>query len=863
MENTKQIKDLTLQTGVDGNEDILIQNNGVTKRIKSGEFLTEHQDISHLATKTSVSNLESEVSDLKKSVSDGKTLIASAITDKGVNTSNTDTFQVMADNIARITSVGGAVLVYTTDNEVEGNASGVISMSIAEEETGSYTIKWGNENGVLSEYEEITTFEFATPNSIKAYEFTYHNAIPENATKIVAIRDGEVVSTVDIPENKIISDTKRFCFGALSDIHLDGDGSDESLSNSDLTKFIRYFEENNAVAICNPGDITRDGNGYDVEALLSIMATTDVPFYTARGNHDNAHECSGLDNDLYLSIEPNGNLFMKTINDEVFIFCGIVSSSAGSSIIFTQNQISELVTLLETYKNKRVFLFEHVFIGETGNIYGLYPHSGMNTEGNAGVFRKLMATYRNVILFTGHSHLDFLLQRLGEHANAAVRSDDLCHRVHIPSASRPRCNDESTEDIPDNTYTYNTGGLGYLVDVYDDFIILKGIDIVKDKILPYATYRIDTNPIIYEDNFDTNDSLVFYVDASNPENTETIAKDLSGNGYDFEMSAVTLNDGYFGFSSTTKSHMKNTSLSLSSDTTPKSYTFEWVMNCSSDTKYENYIFSAGDNTINWRLRTDIDAGTGIHELEVYSPFNGLKYEIDTPDVFDAEHHYVYTLDGKTGLTSLYQDGVYIGGVVGADIKKTLEAPMVIGQRYDIGSTEAGFTGTMKYVKLYSRCFNTTEVINAYNNYVNTEDGYTSNFVNFGKETSTIEGLTITFDNTLITYNGSRAGTPFLSDPCTYVNVPGDFKADITYYVQLIHKGGSVDTTNRPEILDVSVSIDNGATYIIEKDERTLDDIYERIEFEVTNDCNSLLLAIRPKGKMIFNNYAISAVIGEA
>ena len=39
MENTKQIKDLTLQTGVDGNEDILIQNNGVTKRIKSGEFL--------------------------------------------------------------------------------------------------------------------------------------------------------------------------------------------------------------------------------------------------------------------------------------------------------------------------------------------------------------------------------------------------------------------------------------------------------------------------------------------------------------------------------------------------------------------------------------------------------------------------------------------------------------------------------------------------------------------------------------------------------------------------------------------------------------------------------------------------------
>lgn len=718
MENTKQIKDLTLQTGVDGNEDILIQNNGVTKRIKSGEFLTEHQDISHLATKTSVSNLESEVSDLKKSVSDGKTLIASAITDKGVNTSNTDTFQVMADNIARITSVGGAVLDYITDNEVEGNASGVIYMSIAEEGTGSYTIKWGNENGVLSEYEEITTFEFVTPNSIKAYEFTHHNAIPENATKIIAIKDGKVTSTVDIPENKIISDTKRFCFGALSDIHLDGDGSDDSLSNSDLTKFIRYFEENNAVAICNSGDITNNGYDYDVEALLSIMATTDIPFYTARGNHDNAKECSGLDNDLYLSIEPNGNLFMKTINDEIFIFCGIVSSSGGLSSIFTQNQISELATLLETYKNKRVFLFEHVFVGETGNIYGLYSGVGMNTVGNAGVFRKLMATYRNVILFTGHSHLDFQLQRLGEHANAAVRSDDLCHRVHIPSASRPRSNDESTEDISDNTYTYNAGGLGYLVDVYDDFIILKGIDIIKDKILPYATYRIDTNPIIYEDNFNTEDSLVFYVDGSNPENTETLAKDLSGNGYDFEMNDVTLNDGYFGFSYTTKSYMRNTSLTLSSDTTPKSYTFEWVMNCGIGDAGEGYIFSAGNDTINWRLRTDIDKTNDIHELEVHSPFNGLKYEIITPDVFDAEHHYVYALDGKTGLTSLYQDGVYIGGVVNADINNILKAPMVIGQKYDASSSKGSFTGTMKYVKLYSRCLNTTEVINAYNDYAN-------------------------------------------------------------------------------------------------------------------------------------------------
>lgn len=45
-----------------------------------------------------------------KNVSDGKTLIASAITTKGVNTNSDDTFKTMADNILNIKSGGGYVL---------------------------------------------------------------------------------------------------------------------------------------------------------------------------------------------------------------------------------------------------------------------------------------------------------------------------------------------------------------------------------------------------------------------------------------------------------------------------------------------------------------------------------------------------------------------------------------------------------------------------------------------------------------------------------------------------------------------------------------------------------------------------------
>ena len=643
MENTIQIKDLTLQTGVNGNEDILIQNNGVTKRIKSGEFLTEHQDISHLATKTSVSSLESEVSNLKKSVSDGKELIASAITDKGVNTSKTDSFQTMAANISKISGDNDDVLlIYSFENNVRGNAHGTIVLHAPNngDALGNYSIYWGDDNGKLPEYEAITYLEITESSNVKTYEFSPLNAIPDNATRIIAIHKDIISADFKIPDSKRLNiNNKLFSYGALSDIHIDGDDDDEALSKSDFAKEISYFETNGAVAICNSGDITRDGYEHDVAAILPFINNTNLPIYTARGNHDNANDCSGLDNELYLSIEPNGNLFLKEINGEIFIFCGIISSSSSNSSIFNDAQITQLSAWLKTYKDRRVFLYEHLFFGETGNIYNLYSGNGMSDSGNAGEFKKLMSKYRNVILFTGHSHLEFSLQRLGVHANISQRTDTLCHRVHIPSASRPRYNAINTPDIKENTYTYNLGAQGYLIDVYEDFIILKGMDFTKGKNLPYATYILDTTPISIE-------------------------------------------------------------------------------------------------------------------------------------------------------------------------KLTIP-------------------------------------------------------VNFGEKTFTKHELTITFDNTLLTYNGTVSTTPNLLEACTCVHVSGDFKTNVTYYLQLIHEGGSVSTTNRPEILDVSITIDNGTTFIIDKDERTLDDIYERIEFNVTNDCSSLLLIIRPKGNMIFNNYAISAIISEA
>ena len=50
--------------------------------------------------------LNDSLIDIKKSVSDGKAKVASAITERGVSTKATDAFDVMAENVGKITGDG-------------------------------------------------------------------------------------------------------------------------------------------------------------------------------------------------------------------------------------------------------------------------------------------------------------------------------------------------------------------------------------------------------------------------------------------------------------------------------------------------------------------------------------------------------------------------------------------------------------------------------------------------------------------------------------------------------------------------------------------------------------------------------------
>lgn len=597
-------------------------------------------------------------------------------------------------------------LSYSFSNEASGYAYGSIALSSDDTTNdGTYNICWGNASGKLSDYKDIASFTLSG-NTVKTYEFISTNIIPKEATRIVAMKNGVIKATYNITSNKLNTDNKLYSIGLLSDIHIDVT-DDESNSVSDFQNALSRFKTENVTAICCSGDTVVDGTQAEVEKFIEVKNSTTIPMYIARGNHD----CRNYSVANWNLVEPNGVYFEKEIGGDIYLFMGMKAESYNLDL-FSTDQLNWLKERLEYYKNRRVFLFEHVFIEPTGNINGLYPYNSMgNVEGQPGkIFRNLMAKYRNVILFTGHSHLEFILQRLGDNANCSERTDSLCHRVHIPSCAKPRANDVSTEDVKENTYTNYGSSEGYVMDVYQDYIILKGINFVDNKYLPFAQYRINTTPIITstpETPDETN--LLFYLDGSNSENTTSTIKDLSGNGNDFTANNITLDstNGIINFNGT-NSYLINETLQPIS-TADGVFTFEFVLESTKTDSTSQSIIGMGTESPG-RIVYRVNCVSGNEDISVNcGSVSGTKATASNVD-FNTKHHVVMVK--KTNQLLTYVDGTLNEDITLSEGISTINPRVVIGGNYNYQNNF--FKGNLYMCKIYTRELTAEEVLNNYN-----------------------------------------------------------------------------------------------------------------------------------------------------
>lgn len=121
--------------------------------IPSIEGLASESYVNDAVTQLS-DNLQGQIDDLFQNVSNGKELIASAITDKGVDASKDETFQSLSKKINLIPSgpPGSNIIGYI-------NEENDIYVSLTELESGTYTLKFEDYEGLLDDFDDIGTVE--------------------------------------------------------------------------------------------------------------------------------------------------------------------------------------------------------------------------------------------------------------------------------------------------------------------------------------------------------------------------------------------------------------------------------------------------------------------------------------------------------------------------------------------------------------------------------------------------------------------------------------------------------------------------------------------------------------------------------
>jgi hypothetical protein len=208
----------------------------------------------------------------------------------------------------------------------------------------------------------------------------------------------------------------------------------------------------------------------------------DTPVYAIPGNHEawlyvsNGYLENYTGKPMYYSFEHQGDLFVM-----------MGTASGDETKLFATGQLDWFESLLNANASrKRIFVFQHILAAETsGDVLNVYPYLKVNTSADSVRFKSILGAHPNVIWFHGHSHMKFYLQQYGDTANYDTALG--CHSVHIPSIAVPR---DAT--VTGSMNTIYADSEGYVVDVYEDGIHLRGRDFVRNEFLPIASYWIDT-----------------------------------------------------------------------------------------------------------------------------------------------------------------------------------------------------------------------------------------------------------------------------------------------------------------------------------------------------------------------------------
>ena len=329
--------------------------------------------------------------------------------------------------------------------------------------------------------------------------YQYRGLIPQNiapdGVRKIAVYDtgGKRKGSIPLGNLKRPGGEKRFSFGLVSDLHVTAERTETS---THFDRALTLFEERGCTFCVHAGDMTNIGFWYnqgDTEIYLGQFAEykricdlhPNLPVYGVCGNHENYNKSISENLTELEQYTGHGLYYVVEHGGELFVFIG-QDRPSGAIPAMNDAAFAWLKNLLENNPAKRCHVFTHYFVandsGSTKNCYTCYfgPHEAE--------FKAIMAAHGRAIHYHGHSHIKFQCQEIDEATNYTEKNG--FPSVHIPSVAESR----NVVQLADGTWEQVTEGLcsqGYIVDVYDDCIVLNGWDFPGGGPVAPGTVRID------------------------------------------------------------------------------------------------------------------------------------------------------------------------------------------------------------------------------------------------------------------------------------------------------------------------------------------------------------------------------------
>lgn len=334
--------------------------------------------------------------------------------------------------------------------------------------------------------------------------FIPQNTAPKGSQKIgVYDSNGRKVCTIPLGGLTPPTGNPLYSFGIVSDIHI---SHNTAVTWQPIPKFdnaLTFFESKGCAMCIATGDLTNTGfymrttetdasTAYlDEQQFTRYKEVCDkhtVPVYELCGNHESYYGMPITNNLDKLETYTGKGVLSYTVahGNDLFILCGQPRDAA----VMSDEDFTWLGTTLEANKDKRCFVFIHSYIEEdSGDAVDYRENSIFDYWGatKTNAFMDVMRQYPNAILFHGHSHMMFECQEYDDNATYAERNG--FKSVHVPSLGRPRNVNISAGTTPEA----DSESQGYIVDVYDDCIVLNGMDFINNVPVPLGTYRINTS----------------------------------------------------------------------------------------------------------------------------------------------------------------------------------------------------------------------------------------------------------------------------------------------------------------------------------------------------------------------------------